>query len=51
MMDILIQPISIQVHMNSSTELEIWDCVYDEENFVRSGTAKLIDGEWRVQAG
>ena len=41
----------IQIHIKNPDELEVWDCIYDEENFVRSGTATRVDGEWQVLEG
>lgn len=41
----------IQIHIKNPDELEVWDCIYDEENFVLSGTATRVDGEWQVLEG
>jgi len=41
----------IQIHVKNPDELEIWDCIYDEENFVRSGTATRVDKVWQVLEG
>lgn len=41
----------IQIHAQSPDKLEIWDCIYDEENYVRSGIATRVDGEWQVLKG
>ena len=41
----------IHIHVKNPYNLEIWDCIYDEENFVRSGTATQVDGKWDVFEG
>lgn len=41
----------IRIHVKNPNDLEIWDFIYDEENFVLSGTATRVDGEWQVLEG
>lgn len=41
----------IEIHAESTDKLEIWDCIYNEENYVRSGIATRVDGEWQVLKG
>ena len=38
----------IHVKLIGEEKMEIWDCVYDEENFVKAGTAHFVDGTWNV---
>lgn len=38
----------IHVSLVDEQKMEIWDCVYDEENFVRAGIAHLVKGTWEI---
>ncbi|SHG56139.1 hypothetical protein [Ornithinibacillus halophilus] len=38
----------IKVIVNE-TKLEIWDCIYTENNYVRAGVAKFKQGVWEVK--
>ena len=41
----------IKVKLIGDDKMEIWDCIYDEENYVRSGIAYYKDGLWEVIEG
>lgn len=38
----------IQVTITGLSHIEVWDCIYEEDNFVRSGIAEKIEGEWKI---
>lgn len=38
----------IHIIMNGTEEMEVWDCTFDKENFVKICRAKLLSGKWEI---